>query len=751
MKKGIKPIYYDRKAKRIIIIMKLLTIRKTLRKIRQRLQNSSSVAETKSRAKATNPKTKMPKSMNICFVVYCRDGSGVQSFLESLDQQVTEFFSKKNPEHFHLRLHALLVGDTEVVDKSVLEEQLHWKDQIQIEIIKASGTTLPKAYNHILSQLNSSYDYITFVQESSCYVGHALLLSLSKIITAKKNIPEKDKLLLAINAAFVKPEGDRVYPPFKINGHGLHLIKAEDGYEVSLILETLFIKPDLLKDLFLVETYEGESSILFAAEIISRVVQMDSSASIYRIGGRLEYTHALPDVAGHYVPKHEVSWYIETLHEVYEPYLKEHLSDFFIQGIIFYLVAARIQCNINLSDTEILKGEELDTFFEEFYHLTDQMALAVLTRTIKIKGMVVPYFISYKCLEHKRNKSNGAITFMNQDGIAIYDSGAEKSSYWDFSCSNFLEVSAINKSQDHLVIELRDKRTPVGFHELCGAVYTAEYDLTEIQIYNEVRSLGQVIHKVHIYQWRIPIEELLSKHDPAELCVYINVGGIKHPVKLRFDTSRAARLSASLPSAYWLFDVNKVLTYNSERKTLSLQTVTKEDALAMEERFRQEIQMCDALSGEEKESILSIRASYWKYFWEEPHKNIWITYDKLYKGGDNGEYIYHYLREHCPDVDAYYIINTGTKDYERLKNDTHVLVYDTDECREICAKANVFLSTHSGSFSSCGFRKPKYKKYCKDIVNADEVCIQHGLTIQNIANYQNRLKYKLQFQLEHFL
>ena len=42
--------------------------------------------------------------------------------------------------------------------------------------------------------------------------------------------------------------------------------------------------------------------------------------------------------------------------------------------------------------------------------------------------------------------------------------------------------------------------------------------------------------------------------------------------------------------------------------------------------------------------MFAVRALYWLTYPVYGHKNIWVTFDKLYKGGDCGEYFYKYMR-----------------------------------------------------------------------------------------------------------
>ena len=75
----------------------------------------------------------------------------------------------------------------------------------------------------------------------------------------------------------------------------------------------------------------------------------------------------------------------------------------------------------------------------------------------------------------------------------------------------------------------------------------------------------------------------------------------------------------------------------------------------------------------------TLRLAYWivKPFYK--NRQIWITYDKLYKAGDNGEYIYRHVKENHSDIKMYYVIKKEALDYERLKREenANLLLYGT--------------------------------------------------------------------------
>ena len=121
-------------------------------------------------------------------------------------------------------------------------------------------------------------------------------------------------------------------------------------------------------------------------------------------------------------------------------------------------------------------------------------------------------------------------------------------------------------------------------------------------------------------------------------------------------------------------------------------------------------------------------------------KPVWIFLDKLYKGGDNGEYLFDYVYRNVPEVMPCYIISENSPDYPRLtaKYGKNILTFDSRRQKLMVMKAELIFFTHARAYKFCGFKKQE--EVCvRGELKAGLVCIQHGLTIQDIPQHQNRM------------
>lgn len=157
--------------------------------------------------------------------------------------------------------------------------------------------------------------------------------------------------------------------------------------------------------------------------------------------------------------------------------------------------------------------------------------------------------------------------------------------------------------------------------------------------------------------------------------------------------------------------------------------------MAQELRFLKEI-LC-AKNGSRK--MFLMRCSYWLSYPFYEKKNIWITFDKLYKGGDCGEYFYKYMCSRAGEgIVPVYVIRADAPDYERLKSEGYTpLPYRSKKQRLSYLFASMVFGTHSGVNSFCGFNNWEVR-FVQDRLRAANTCIQHGLSVQDLRVDSNR-------------
>jgi hypothetical protein len=117
---------------------------------------------------------------------------------------------------------------------------------------------------------------------------------------------------------------------------------------------------------------------------------------------------------------------------------------------------------------------------------------------------------------------------------------------------------------------------------------------------------------------------------------------------------------------------------------------------------------------------------------------IWLTHDKMYSAGDCGEHMYHHMEAHRAGFLPYYALNADAPEVARLRARGARLVFPgTLRHRLVYLGAEVLLTTHADPAAYNGFGGKAGHDY-RDLFSARVVCIQHGLTMQDIARIMHR-------------
>jgi len=132
-----------------------------------------------------------------------------------------------------------------------------------------------------------------------------------------------------------------------------------------------------------------------------------------------------------------------------------------------------------------------------------------------------------------------------------------------------------------------------------------------------------------------------------------------------------------------------------------------------------------------------VRALYWLTRKRYREKNIWFLHDKMYSASDCGEYMYWFLESEAPEVTPVFAMNKDAMETPRLVKAGARLAYPgTIRQALLYLHARVVLTTHPNPANVAGINR--FSPYLRDLTNAPVVCIQHGLTMQDIARVMHK-------------
>lgn len=107
----------------------------------------------------------------------------------------------------------------------------------------------------------------------------------------------------------------------------------------------------------------------------------------------------------------------------------------------------------------------------------------------------------------------------------------------------------------------------------------------------------------------------------------------------------------------------------------------------------------------------------------------WILLDTYEFADDNCEHFYRFLREKHPEINICYLLNSSSKDYQRLKKDKFNLISKyTQEFYNVLNKSNVVISSQLLSQVCKGY----------DFSSKKVVFIPHGITLGDSSRYFNK-------------
>ena len=206
--------------------------------------------------------------------------------------------------------------------------------------------------------------------------------------------------------------------------------------------------------------------------------------------------------------------------------------------------------------------------------------------------------------------------------------------------------------------------TDENFSVICDA-NGKKYPVTRSENYSLTKAFGQTIHRDYIFSVIIPREDFVgAKEERVNVEFYVERNGYQYHCKLVFDGAQA-RISKQLMFSYWRFDKTYLLTYSKQMDKMVIFTKKSDfDVLKRERHLEKEIKQWSSEVPEAPEFI-KLRRQYYLKKKKYADKKVWVIYDQLFKGGDNGEYLFRYLMENPirEDIDPYYVITDTSFEY----------------------------------------------------------------------------------------
>lgn len=521
----------------------------------------------------------------------------------------------------------------------------------------------------------------------------------------------------------------------KLDGKAEFTDLNETPHNAALAIFGYFFKASDVKDLEFDLTLGEEAIKKFILEALLKNPSISYSNKVC-----CKSTRALENDSVIFDGQYDKAYYTDSIRKFMIPFMEELIKEkgsvpSFVQYSLCKLIFAKFANNYYENNKGVLNEDEVYEFYDAVCDALKYIDNTIYT-TAAIRCKYIKRSLWMKILKDKTERAGEKHRIeLDEEGNINFAVEGKESAHISTLSSVALIINNINYGDKGL--EFDAEFTGKDFIATEDIQLFANYDgkkvkLTEYAIYPLLKCFGMSYSKKFNVHFYVPVTESLENIS----FTYI-IDGKEEPLSLQFARV-FSRIRLRFGKAYWKFNADKAL----ECKNGEYLRVFNCKGI---KRFFREIallgsQLVHTKPFDNALRRVILRSLYWltrPYF---RNKRIWLTFDKLYKGGDNGEYFFKYANTVKDDVQVYYVIDKDSPDCKRLLeyDKKHVLIHNSLKCKLYALNAEAVAATHASVMQYCGFPKYLVPNFL-DLFGAKIICIQHGLTVQQLGQYQNRL------------
>ena len=245
------------------------------------------------------------------------------------------------------------------------------------------------------------------------------------------------------------------------------------------------------------------------------------------------------------------------------------------------------------------------------------------------------------------------------------------------------------------------------------------------------RRMGEIIYPTFAFVCKIPLSEI--KNARISLVCFFQGNKI---VKKDIRFGKFSPIGKEISNSYY---ANEGYLVTRDKHFIILQKATKKQVRARDKRFMKELKKNKRLGS--RKAYYAIKAARLKSAFQK--KKIWLISDRQDAADDNGEALFRYICENKPSgVEVYFVIDGGSRDFERLKALGNVVAYGSHKHKFLYLLADKIISSHADDYiiNPFGSFFPPYRSY---ISEKKFVFLQHGVIKDDISNWFNRYRVNL--------
>lgn len=396
----------------------------------------------------------------------------------------------------------------------------------------------------------------------------------------------------------------------------------------------------------------------------------------------------------------------------------------YLQRLFLYLAQYRMHYNVDRRNKNALDAPQLESFSAGLTrglgHVDASEIVAPLRGAFSMSRVLISRFLRLKLGEDYAPE----IAHEGNDlAVTVGDHVIERLSRLN------IRIDVMDYLDDELVVRGVFRplhlQSRVTLHVAAGG-FSAE--LPDTGIYSETSYFGRVVNRYPTFTARIP-REALESADRIEFIARDTLTGAHSPVLLDFRKTNG-RLSAK-PGAYWAAGP---VILRAESHGLPVQRRTAWT------RLRAELDLQKRLLGGGDRVARSAGILRLLYFITRPFMRgrHWIYYDRVVRGGDNGEYAYTYAASRTGDgISKHYVLSAEAPDAARFRAEgKRFLAHKTLKHRLLFLNAELVFATHLKPVTRNGFSWNE--EYFRDLFSYRVVYLNHGLVLDRLDYVLNK-------------
>ncbi len=569
-------------------------------------------------------------------------------------------------------------------DKNEIESELSCYDKIEFIDLNNRKNT-----KKILE--NEEYKFITIIQEGNEYIN----IDFSQII---------------------KLDADLV----NINSKQKHLSKNFNY--ISNILDTYFIN----KKLFVAALNNIENVYFFHNDLYLLLeLFLKKTTRIFLLKFKILIRSNYEVSKENLLEEYQKQWYTEFLdiyNEIFKKlnYYKIKCDD--IEYSFLLTIQTLFSRNENTKNKQVLNKNESEKFMDSIIEILKNIS------DDKISDISNKLYVLY-LLNNKYN--NLKKPFYNRYNDVLYL--LYRNQIIDQSNKNNIRILLMEYKENSLIIFGNIKFSILEDKIRIYASYNNQkYYASKIDLTTKIKVFGEDICSTYNFKIIVPLVDI-DEEKMVKFFIETGFGSISSNINFVRPLSRLTKMRY----AYWECGNFTIKYY---KPGLLIKRNTKL------EHLKREVLYVLSLLIRNKDAFL-IRMLY--NFTKPIYKNrkIWLFEDKIYKGGDNGEYLYRYCLSQNDGYEKYYVLKKDCDDAKRFKNEgIKFLKYGSIKHHLLFLNSDIVFSTHNGVPSHHDFGKER-EKFFRGIYNSYNICIQHGLTVQNIPHLTNKINDNIQLYM----